>query len=251
MAVVLLAGCGSSGQQAASVAPASDQTTATTTSATTPTEASTSAADPSSSGPPSFVVHTTTKEGDRVKVEGRFGPALPANQSNVEEAVLGGCTPPANTGRAIVVQLDLTATLESSLSGQLDLETEAIPGGSMSFVMGYSQGASCVSGEPGVARAELGTLQPHQSASFTMWAVLADAITSNDPHPTERTLGAQELLMGLPLPVINGWSGQSSARGRRVVKCHPNDSASEPVGAEYIAVVGDTPQTLVQQECVG
>jgi hypothetical protein len=253
MAIVLLAGCGSSAQQSANVAPASEQTTATTTPATTPTTASTSAATPSSSGPPSFVAHMTTQGGDQVRIEGRFGPALAASESDVEESVLGECTPPANDGRAMVIQLDVTAVLESSLSAKVGFETSAVPSNSMSFTMGYSQGASCEREESGAPSAELGTLQPHQSASFTMWAVLADAITPNDPHPTEKTLGAQELLMTVPKPRINGEEvrGRLTVSGPRVVQCHVDDSASEPVGAEYIAVVGDTPRTLVQPECVG
>jgi hypothetical protein len=237
---MVLAGCGASGQQSANVAPASPPTTATTTAAPTPNTATSTSA-PSSSGPPSFVVHTTTQEGDRVRLEGRFGPALPASESDLEEAVLGGCTPPANTGRAVVVQLNLTVTLESSLSGKIGFQTEAVPGGSMSFVMGYSQGASCVPGEPGAAVAELGEVQPHGSAHFTMWAVLADAITPNDPHPAEKTLGAQALLMAVPQASVNGSQGQSQTSGPRVVQCG---------GKEYIAVVRDTSRTLPQQVCL-
>jgi hypothetical protein len=221
-------------------------------SASSATTASTSAAEPNTSGPPSFVVHATTQEGDMVTVDGWFGSALPASESDVDQSALSECPPPAPDGRAIVVRLDLTTTLESSIAGQVSLETSYAPETSgthelPNFVMGYSQGAQCVRGEPGATSIDLGTLQPGQSSGFTMWIVLPDAVTPNNPHPTEKTLGADHWLMAIPAPSVNSsGSAQDQASrvsGPRVVHC----PTGEP--PKYIAVVGDTPMTL-EAACV-
>jgi hypothetical protein len=149
----------------------------------------------------------------------------------------------------MVVRLDLTATLESRLSGKVDVFPVALretmgrhqP---INFVMGYSQGASCAqeAETDGTTGIDLDTVQPHQSARFTMWVVLPDAVTPTDPHPSEKTLGSQDWLMAIPVPQVNGHGvGEYVARGTRVVHCH------EPViGGEsdrkYLAVVDDTPR---------
>jgi hypothetical protein len=258
---VVLSGCGSTDPTASSssakeplpgVTPAEEAH-----SAPSATTASTSAAEPNTGGPASFIVQATTQEGDRVKVEGWFGPPLPASESDVDQSVLSECPPPANEGRSMVVRLDLTTTLESSLSGAVGLETSYIPETEgrkqlPSFVMGYSQGASCVRGEPGATSINLGTLQPGQSTDFTMWVVLPSAITPEDPHPSEKTLGAERWVMAVPQPTVNG-SGynqdeHSSVTGPRVRHCPTGGAQGEPE-TDYIAVVGDTPTTVFQTGC--
>lgn len=66
LAAALLAGCGSSGAGSLNAPPAASQ------------PESSAPATTNTSGPASFVVHASTQEGDQVKVEGWFGPALPA-----------------------------------------------------------------------------------------------------------------------------------------------------------------------------
>jgi hypothetical protein len=233
---VAMAGCGStaSGSSSASVPAATGQTQATTTTQA----ASTSAAEPSSSGPPSFVVNATTQEGDKVNVEGRFGPALPASESDVDQTALSECPSPASDGRAVVARLDLTTTLESSLAGEVQLGTSLIMNHLVDFVMGFSEGPRCES-ESGDVIADLGSLQPNEPHGFTMWVVLADAITPDTPHPSEQTLGAEHWLMEVPQVSVNGSLAKvTSATGPRVVKCEEN-----PIeGDTYIATTGDTPK---------
>jgi hypothetical protein len=249
IAASVLAGCGAS---ASSQPPNSTSSSLPTTSQAQSTAAetsSTSAAAPSTNSPPSFVVNATTQEGDKVKVEGRFGPALPASESDVDQTALSECPPPAPDGRAIVVRLDLVTTLESNLSGELGLETSYIAGRLVNFVLGFSEGARCQNGQPGEVSIKLGTLQPGQSADFTMWVVLPDAITSANPHPSEQTLGEQDWLMAIPQPTVNGSgagpSAHSSTTGPRLVTCPRPYEAND----EYIAVVGSTPTMIHESEC--
>jgi hypothetical protein len=260
LVVVGLQGCGSGASSmtsATSSLPGVVASTDPTASTPAPETSDTSAAEPNTEGPASFVVNATTQEGDQVKVEGWFGPALPASESDVDQSALSECPPPAPDGRAIVVRLDLTATLESSLSGKVGLETSFIPETSgthqlVNFVMGYSQGASCVRGEPGATSINLGTLQPQQATNFTMWVILPDAVTPDNPKPSEKTLGAEHWFMAIPQPTVNE-SGSAQDQhdrvsGPRVVHCHNGDNPSEP-GAEYIAVVGRTPTTILESVC--
>lgn len=253
LSALLMAGCGSSGSSlstssftvptaSVSTPTQSDPTTAPTTSST---------AETAPAGAPSFVVQGRTQEGDKVKVEGRFGSPLPPSESDVDQTALSECTPPAPDGRELVVRLDLSVTLESSLAGEITLSTSPVVGPLVSFVMGFREGPRCEGGEPKNAEANFGSVQPGQSVSFTMWVVLPDAITPNDPHPSEKALAARGWLMGLPTPLVNGKGIGTPRRlsGPRVVRCHANgDNVNEP-GNEYIAVVGDTPTTLHESEC--
>lgn len=123
LCVVFLAGCGSSGFSSSTSSfttpPVSVGTPTQPDPTTSPTTSSTTANAPA--GAPSFVVQGTTQDGDKVKVEGRFGSPLRPSESDVDQTALSSCPPPANDGRAMVVRLDLTATLESSLSGKVDV----------------------------------------------------------------------------------------------------------------------------------
>jgi hypothetical protein len=247
---IVLPGCGSAGPSPSSssgtaplpgVSPAEEAHNAP--SATT---ASTSAAEPNTGGTPSFVVNATTQEGDTVKVEGWFGPTLPASESDVDQSALSECPAPAPDGRAIVVRLDLTTTLESSIAGQVGLETSYVHGQLANFVMGYSQGAQCELGEPNATSASLGTIQPGQSSNFTMWIVLPDAITPDNPHPSEKSLAGEGWFIEPPQPTVNG-SGfhqdqHNSVTGPRVVQCENTEQ-----GIKHIAVIGGTPYKLTEQ----
>lgn len=254
LCAVLLGGCGSggSGSSASSsiTPPVPVSTPARSDPTTKPTTSSTTAAS-SPAGVPAFVVQGATQDGDKVKVEGHFGSPLRPSESDVDQAALSECTPPAPDGRELVVRLDLTTTLESSLAGEVTLSTTPIVGPLVSFVMGFKEGPRCEGGEPKNAEASFGSVQPGQSVNFTMWVVLPDAITPADPHPSEHALAADLWLMGVPLPLVNGKGigTPSKLSGPRVVRCRGNgDGVNEP-GNEYIAVVGDTPTTMVQSEC--
>lgn len=226
--VSVLAGCGST---ASSLPPnpttaPSPAAVATTTQAAPAPATSTSAAAPNTSGSPGFVANATTQDGDKVKIEGWFGPPLPAGESDVDQTVLSECPPPATDGRAIVVRLDLATTLESNLSGEVELNTGRAVAGT-DYIMGYSEHAQCVSEAEGTA-AKLGTLQPHQSTNFTIWLVFVNAITPNDQHPSEKTLRAKYDPMEIPQVTVDGSSsldGHVSATGPRVVAC---DESSGP-----------------------
>lgn len=243
-----LPGCGSGASTTSTTSSlfGAAATTDPTESTSPPETSSTSAAEPNTEGPASFVVRATTQEGDRVKVEGWFGPPLPASKSDVDQSALSECPPPAPDGRAIVVRLDLTTTLESSIAGQINLETSYVHGQLANFVMGYSQGPQCKLGEPNTTSASLGTLQPGQATNFTMWIVLPDAITPDNPHPSEKSLAKQGWFIEPVQPTVNG-SGynqdqHSSVTGPRVVRCENTEQ-----GIKHIAVIGGTPHTLTEQ----
>lgn len=250
LCAVLLVGCGSSGSSTSSSITTPVPVSAATHPTTTPPTTSSTTADSSPSGASSFVVQGTTSDGDKVKVEGSFGLPLPPNESDVDQTALGECTPPAPDGRELVVRLDLTTTLESSLAGEVTLSTSPVVGPLVSFVMGFKEGARCEGGEPKNAEANFGSVQPGQSVSFTMWVVLPDAITPNDPHPSEKALAAHLWLMGIPFPSVNGKGigTPNKLSGPRVVRCRTEDFGL--AGYEhYIAVVGDTPTTLHESVC--
>jgi hypothetical protein len=250
LCVVLLAGCGSSSSTSSFTTPTAAISTPTQPDPTTSPTTSSTAADAPVDGAPSFVVEGTTQEGDKVKVEGSFGSPLRPRESDVDQTALSECTPPAPDGRELVVRLDLSVTLESSLAGEVTLSTSPIVGPLVSFVMGFREGPRCEGGEPKNAEANFGSVQSGQSVSFTMWVVLPDAITPADPHPSEHALAADLWLMGVPMPLVNGKGIGTPTRlsGPRVVRCRTEDFGLS--GYEhYIAVVGDTPTTLHESEC--
>jgi hypothetical protein len=175
---------------------------------------------------------------------------LRPSESDVDQTALSECTPPAPDGRELVVRLDLSVTLESSLAGEVTLSTSPVVGPLVSFVMGFKEGARCEGGEPKNAEANFGSVQPGQTVSFTMWVVLPDAITPADPNPSAHALAADLWLMGVPMPLVNGKGigTPSKISGSRVVRCRTEDFG---IGGyeHYIAVVGDTPTTLHESEC--
>jgi hypothetical protein len=191
---------------------------------------------------------STTEGGDKVEVEGRFGLPKPASESDVDQAALSQCPVSGGDGRAVVVRLDLVAALDSSLAAQVGVELSykgpAIR--PLDFVMGFNP-PNCVLGEIQYAGASLGTIQPQQSASLTVWVVLPDVITPNDPHPSEQTLRDEGWFIEPPFLTLNGTAVAAGAaqergtRGSRVVSCDNN-----PAG-KVIAVIGGMPQTLTEQ----
>jgi hypothetical protein len=243
IAAVVLAGCGSSSPSV----PRFSVSTPLPDAAPTSASASTSrTAAVHTDGPPSFVVRATTAEGDKVKVEGRFGSALPARESDVDQTALNECPSPTPNGRAFVVRLDLTTTLESSLAGDIELVTSTGRTRLVNFVLGFAHGATC-HGEPGLIHVDLGTLQPQQSADFTMWLVLPDVMTPDDPHPSGQTLAVEGWFIEAPQPLVNGSdlyrNQHDSVSGPRAVQCENNGEVTK-----YLAVIGATPRTLTEQD---
>jgi hypothetical protein len=232
-ASAVVAGCGSSVSTPNASVASQPQTTQAATTATTTT---------ASIGPPDFVVNGITSEGDKVKVEGRLGRPLPAGESEVQQDALAGCPEPSGDGRAVIVRLDLSATLESSLSGEVKLTTGWGKGTQAHFLLGSGEGAQCESGQP-VTYLDLGTLQPGQTAHQTIWLVLADAITPDNPHPTEGSLAAQDWSIEAPFPEVNGTPAElvhsghvheSKIEGSRIGFC-------EGSGFVFVSVVAGTP----------
>jgi hypothetical protein len=189
----------------------------TPTTATTPPPTTTSA-DKSASNPksrPAFSFRGHTEHGDQIRVEGRWGPILPPSESDVDRTALQSC-PDANDGRELVRRLDLTATITSSLAGEVRLggfvvqvspEDTASSHYILDYVMNTSEGTSCyrdTGEEGGTGVADLGTLQPHVPHDLTMWVVLPDAITPRDPQPSAKQLASEGWYIGTPAVSVDG-----------------------------------------------
>jgi hypothetical protein len=216
-----LAGCGSSGsssstassltaareaqqQNEQSEATAHAETSSTATSALAASEpSSTTSPAPSASEPPAFTMEGSTEGGDKVRIEGRFGPALPPGESGVNQNVLEGC-PQYAAGRDLLVQVELRTTIESSLSGNVTAEgfDFALPH-EVDYLLDFSEGATCKFAGENEVSVNFGTLQPHQPQHFTMWAVLLNAITPQDPHPSVQTLAHQGWIMAAPTLIVD------------------------------------------------
>ena len=262
VAGLLLVGCGGSATRtiAVTVPAPPAPTTATSHAATAAPASAVDKAAPSSSDPPDFVLNEQSQSGDKLKLEGRFGLPLPAGESDVDQNALNEC--PGVDGRELITRLDVTATIESGLPAHVMLvnfSAASVTGG-LAFVTDNSEGASCSSGgndaigeesEEEARSPDLGTLQPHEPHSVTMWVVLGDAITPNDPHPTAATLAHQQwLIHPLEAKVDNSRAGIANAHaasGRRIVACPPPEAGASEVGfygGDYISLVSGTSQTI-------
>jgi hypothetical protein len=250
LTVSAVAGCGST----TSSSPPTTQAASQTETQTTPSTSSTTTAAPNPDSAPDFVIQTRGQTGDKVKLEGRFGPPLPVSESDADHTVLGEC--PSADGREMTVRLALTATVESSLSGDVSLMNlkTVDPGFNidarrLDFLMAYTEGPRCygVTSEqpPGV---DFGRLAPNHSSSFTLWVVLPDAITPDNPHPSLQALAEQLWLMAPPSVVLNSSAlEQIRLSGPRVVECEPAPGEGrppEPYAGRQIALIGNFPQVI-------
>jgi hypothetical protein len=184
--------------------------TGTATTEEPATESSEDAASsPSSSGAdfasPDFVIVGRTDSGDKVQILGHVGEATALEESDADQDALATCSG-ASDGRAMVVRLDLRTTVTSGLPAQVRLTRFSWDSGyssySMSYLMGYSDGPQC--GDGGLEQiVDLGELQPNQPADFTVWVVLDDAITPDDPNPSQETLG-RHVLIKPPIVFLGG-----------------------------------------------
>jgi hypothetical protein len=224
--------------------PAAD-TPSTTTTSTVAASRVISAAAPDPRKPPDFVLTGQTAEGDKVRVEGRFGPALPPARTDANQTALGVCA--QADGRELIARLDLTTTIQSSLAGSVALK--GFIGGSKNmteFLMGYTEGPRCDT------EVELGTLQPYVPHSFTLWVILGKAITPNDPHPSAKELGQG---WGMEIPTISVNNTRATrgiaAGGPRVIDCKPRSSevvAGTVASSSSISITGTPAYTLTVQE---
>jgi hypothetical protein len=253
---LLLVGCGGSTTRtiAVTVPAPPAPTTATSPAATTATTPAVDKAAPIPHSPPDFILNETTRSGDKLKLEGRFGLPLPVDESDVDKNALGEC--PGFDGRELITRLDVTATIESGLPARVMLvnfSTSSVTG-ELAFVTDNSEGASCSSGgndaigeesEEEARSPDLGTLQPHEPHNVTIWVVLGDAITPNDPHPTAAALAHEQWLMHpLEAKVDNSRAGIANAHaagGRRIVTCPAEAGVYQEA---YISLVSGTPQTI-------
>jgi hypothetical protein len=251
VAGLLLTGCGSASTTrtiAVTVPAPPAPTTATSHAATAATLSAVDKAAPSLHGPPDFILNESAQSGDKLKLEGRLGPLLPAGESDVDQNVLAGCS--EVDGRELITRLDLTATIESGLSAHVtlaNLSPSAVTQ-RVDFVIDNSGGPTCSSGDESseeAANPDLGTLQPHEPHDFTMWVVLPDAITPNDLYPSTVTLAHGEWLIHLlGARIDNSPTGVPSAQaatGRRIVTCPAEAGVYQEA---YIALVSGTPKTI-------
>jgi len=189
------------------------------------------------------VVSGQTTEGDKVQVEGRFGPALPPAQSDANQTALSECG--EATGRELVARLDLTTTIQSSLAGSVTVENfrpDGLGNGIVLFLVGSSEGASCHPGNLPASEVDLGTLQPHAANTTMLWVILVNAATPKEPHPSASALG-KGWRMTLPTISVNNTpaSQDVSIRGPRVIQCHQSESGE---AYSFISVTGKVPSVI-------
>jgi hypothetical protein len=188
------------------------------------------ASSPTSSGAsfasPDFVITVKGAGGYRAQVLGHFGRATTLGGSDADQEALATCSGAANS-RAMVVRLDLRATVTSSLAVHVELSDfnrdAAYPAYTTHFLMNYSAGPECGDGGLGQV-ADLGEIEPNTPHDFTMWVVLANAISPDDPSPSLATLG-QHALLRVPTVLLGGDSfsygtdPDMRVGGPRVIEC--------------------------------
>lgn len=204
-------------------------------------------AEPDPHGPPAFVLLGETEAGDKVRVEGRLGPPLPPSETDAPEEALSECV--GADGRELVARLDIVTTIESGLSGEVTLADFALPPGRESethlldFLMGYGEGPECFYGTApeSTGYVNFGELQPHQPEHFTMWVVMLDAISPNDPKPSASTLAHQRWLMGLPQITVDEKPASATVSGNQIASCAPQPVENFQENPQYfLAIVKGT-----------
>ncbi len=184
------------------------------------------ASNSASFGSPDFVISVKGPGGDAAQVLGHFGRATTLGGSDADQEALAGCAGAANS-RAMVARLDLRATVTSSLAARVELSNfnsdSAYSVYPMEFLMGYSDGPEC--GDGGLGQVvDLGELEPSVPHDFTLWVLFDDAITPNDPSPSQATLG-KHTLMRIPTVLLGGatytYGADPDIRvgGPRVIQC--------------------------------
>ena len=191
-AVAAVTGCGSARSStttpngAATQAPAA---TSTTVSSQAPATAS-----------PNFVIRQTTESGVAVKVEGRFGPPLPASGSDVDQVTLRRC--PYHLGNALVVRLDMAASIESGQPGDVQVDLGNAPIEHELLVITPTSG--CRHGGVNAATANFGELSPQSRGHATAWIILPQVAAPAYPHPSSTELSKEGWVMFDPAVKVNG-----------------------------------------------
>lgn len=236
-----ISGCGS-GQVAPITATSSPPASTQPAAARTPAVNTPNHPIPNSAAPPAFVLKSKNEDGDRVSVEGRFGQALPLAQSDANQSAVGQC--PQSDGRELVAHLELTTTIRSSLAADVVLDdflTDGQASRQTEFLMGYTNGPTCES-EAGINhKVDLGTLQPRIPHRFSIWIILDDAVTPNDPHPSASKLGRD---WRLPIPTVlidsKPTASDTTVGGLRVVSC-TNEGIE---GDLFVSIAGTVPHSI-------
>jgi hypothetical protein len=226
--VVAVAGCGSSRSNVTTASNAATQATAAT-STTTSSQAP-------ASGSPNFVIRQTTESGVAVKVEGRLGPPLAASESDVDQATLRRC--PYHLGNALVVRLDMTASIESGQPGDVQLDLGNAPIEHELLVITPSSG--CRHGGVNAATANFGELSAQSAGHATAWIVLPQVAAPAYPHPSSTELSKEGWVMFDPAIKVNGSEEQYNTssedadrlEGPSAVRCSPGEQIPR-----HIAVV--------------
>lgn len=226
--VVAVAGCGSSRSNVTTASNAATQAT-TATSTTTSSQAP-------ASGSPNFVIRQTTESGVAVKVEGRLGPPLAASESDVDQATLRRC--PYHLGNALVVRLDMTASIESGQPGDVQLDLGNAPIEHELLVITRSSG--CRHGGVNAATANFGELSAQPAGHATAWIVLPRVAAPAYPHPSSTELSKEGWVMFDPAIKVNGSEEQYNTssedadrlEGPSAVRCSPGEQIPR-----HIAVV--------------
>jgi hypothetical protein len=226
-AISTIGSIASAGQaKAAARGEAVSPTTATTTKTAAPT--TTVSAQPAPNKPPAappFWLEGSTTNGDRLRLDAHFGPIQSPSESDVNQETLSGCQ--QADGRELLAELVFTATIESKLSAQV-IVGGFIPQGQdvsrlVDLLLDYDTGPVCETlTEESKAAFNLGTLQPHQPATFIMWVVLPDAITPNNPQPSYQALAKDNWVIGGPEASVDGsavdFTSGGNGKGLAVIK---------------------------------
>jgi hypothetical protein len=194
--------------------------------------------------PLSFAITTQSSVGDRVRLVGSFGSVTTPAQSGLSSAELSECFGAAD-GRELVAKLTLTATVESGLSADVGLDrlvNGPIGQAGVELIFPSPDGTSCNSNQDfGPPEFEFGSIPAHGSRSATLWAVLDDVITPDDPHPTASSLDGNYDI-ALPETYITGVPANiTGVGGPSVIDCEAEDIP------EYIIVGGAPPSSLTIQ----
>jgi hypothetical protein len=226
--VVAVAGCGSSRSNVTTASNAATQATAATLTSTSSRA--------SAGGSPSFVIRQTTESGVAVKVEGRLGPPLAASEADVNPATLRRC--PYHLGKALVVRLDMTASIESGQPGDVQLDLGNAPIEHEMLVITSASG--CRHGGVNAATANFGELSAQSAGHAIAWIVLPQVAAPAYPHPSSTELSKEGWVMFDPAIKVNGSEEQYNTssedadrlEGPSAIRCSPGEQIPR-----HIAVV--------------
>jgi hypothetical protein len=189
--------------------------------------------------PAAFTLSVTGQSGDSGIVEGRFAPIVRASESGAETTALDDCG--ATTDRSYALRLDLTATVTSSLAADVSLlqfESDNWAPKNMDIILSSEGSETCaISGDSTV---DFGELQPHQLASATVWLILPNTITPNEPSPVLKRLTSEFRLRVPELSVGSSVTDTPTTTGPRIAICGNYLSGTD----KFIAISTDVAPTM-------